>query len=200
MKKIATLLLLVFFASSCKESNKNSEVENNAIEVLKKETTTKTKSKNNTTYLCEINGRKWSYTKASGIVSRHKKTKKRTAIITFTKQLEKSKESVQLHYDADSFELIIASLQLKFKNKEGKLSTCYYYLSPDTKKNSPKSTMSGDIDLSSPTEASGTAEVSNINIKYEKEELLDLKNAIVNLTDLKFSGVGYSDIDKFSKE
>ena len=154
------------------------------------------KTTNKGTYLCKINGEDWAYTKASGIVSTHAKTKERTALITFKRKLEKGSEHIQLHYDANTFELIKTSLQLKFKNKDGKLFTCYYEISPQLKKHSPQSTMSGTIDISNASSASGTAEIINLNIRYEKGKLFDSKNAIVNLTDLKFSGVGYSDTDK----
>lgn len=199
MKKFATLVLLVFFVSSCKESNKNSEVENKTIEISKNAATAKTKSQNTTTYLCKINGRDWAYTKASGIVSTHARTKKRTALITFKKKLEKGSESIQLHYDADSFELEVVSVQLKFSKKDGKLFTCFYDLHPDTRDRYPESELSGSIDLSDLTTASGIAELKNINIKYEKESLQNSEDAIINITGLKFTNVGYSDIDKFVK-
>ncbi|WP_156950122.1 hypothetical protein [Maribacter antarcticus] len=193
-----TLLLVFTMLIGCNDSTKK---EATTTSILSQEASTapivKKETKNNN-ILCQINGRDWAYTKASGIVSMEGKPRKRTAIITFTKKLEKGSETIQLYYDADSFELIIASLQLKFKNKDGKLFTCYYYLSPDTQKHSPKSIMSGTVDLSNLTAASGTAVVSNINIKYEKEALLNPEEGVVTLTDLEFTAIGYSDIDKLS--
>jgi len=199
MKKFAALILLIFFTTSCKKYNKDSKVENKTIEVSKKAPTTKSKSQNTTTYLCQINGQDWAYTKASGIVSTHAKTKKRTALITFKKKLKKGSESIQLHYDADSFELIAVSLILKFSKKEGGLFTSYYDLHPDTRNRNPQSELSGSIDLSDASSASGTAEIKSLNIKYEKEKLLNPEDAVVTVTGLKFTGIGYSDIDKFSK-
>ena len=163
--------------------------ENNTVEKEIKKT-------NTGTILCKINGKEWSYTKASGIISKNRKTQKRMALMTFTKKLKKGSESIQLRYDADSFELLIASIQLRFKSKEGKLFTCYYELFPDTKKKSPDATMVGSIDLSNSSTASGTAEITNLNIKYESEKLEDQANATISLSDLKFSGVGYSDVEK----
>ncbi len=201
MKKIIYLLPLILIMSCNTATKKETSIsgeEGNVVVQEVKENKSAPKATSNSNYLCKINGEDWAYTKASGIVSTHPKTKKRTALITFKKKLKKGSESIQLHYDADSKELIIASLQLKFKNKDGKLFTCYYYLGPDTKKHSPKSAMSGTIDLSNHTTAFGTAGVSNINIKYEKEALLNPEDESVTLTDLKFTDVGYSDIDKLT--
>ncbi len=204
MKKITTIILLVFFASACKESNRTLEVENNTTEASKNTSTTNlptTKEKYQSTaqYLCKINDQDWSYTKASGIVSTHAKTKKQIALITFKKKLPKGSESIQLHYETNSLKLIAVSLILKFPKKEGGLFTCYYDLHPDTRKRNPQSEISGSIDLSDATRASGTAEIKNLNIKYEKEKLKNVDDAVISISDLKFSNVGYSDIDKFVK-
>lgn len=184
---------------SCNTATKKettNTLEESAVVEQKSNVKSVVKTTPNNTYLCKINGIDWAYTKASGIISTHRKTKKRTALITFKRKLEKGSESIQLHYDDDSKELIIASLQLKFKNKDDKLFTCYYQLDTNTKKHSPQGTMSGTIDLSNPSSASGTAEVSNINIRYEKETLLNPKDGQITLSNLKFSDVGYSDLDK----
>ena len=178
-----------------KDSQNNPEEKaTETAQTIDKKTPAKTTTKG--TYLCKINGEDWAYTKASGIVSTHAKTKERTALITFKRKLEKGSENIQLYYDANTFELIKTTLQLKFKNKDGKLFTCYYEISPPLKKHSPQNTMSGNIDISNSSSASGTAEITNINIRYEKGKLLDSKNGTISLTDLKFSGVGYSDTDK----
>jgi len=199
MKKFAALILLVFFTTSCKKNNKDSKVENKTIEVSKKAPTIKTKSQNTTTYLCQINGENWAYTKASGIISTHAKTGKRTAIITFKKKLEKGSESIQLRYDANSSELEVVSIQLKFQKKEGEVFTCFYELFPDTRDRHPESELSGTIDLSDPSSASGVAEIKNLNIKYEKEKLQNPDDAVISITGLKFTDIGYSDIDKITK-
>jgi len=200
MKGIRYLLVLglVFSCNSSAKKEASAVASEEKIATSENEMESKQEEVAKGTYLCEINGEKWAYTKASGIVSTHARTKKRTALITFTKKLEKGSESIQLHYDADSFQLIIASLQLKFKNKEGKPFTCYYYLSEDTKKKSPDGTLSGNIDLSDPTAASGVAEILNVNIKYEEEKLLSPENGTISLKGLQFKGIGYSDMDKLS--
>lgn len=201
MKKIIIILVTILSLASCKKNNKEQvSSENNSI--LKKEESTKPLPKNETVNgnnLCQINGKNWAYTKASGIVSTHAKTGKRTALLTFKKKLEKGSESIQLHFDANSFELEAVSLQLKFPKKDGKLITCYYDLHPDTRDRNPESELSGSIDLSDLSSASGVAELKNINIKYEKESLHNAEDAIINITGLKFTNVGYSDIDKFVK-
>ena len=184
---------------SCKNNSKEQvKTENNAVEnteiktkpISKKETT-------NNNYLCKINGEDWAYTKASGIIDKNRKTGLRTAIITFKKKLKKGSESIQLYYNAATFELESVALQLKFKKKDGKLATCFYDLKPATKKRSPESKMSGTIDLSNPSKAAGVAEITKINIFHET--LLNPENETINVTDLKFEGVGYSDLDKAFK-
>ncbi|MCF6348976.1 MAG: hypothetical protein L3J20_11860 [Flavobacteriaceae bacterium] len=201
MKIIIIILVTILSLTSCKKTNeKQISTENNPV--LKKEESTKPLPKKvtgNSNYLCKINGQDWAYTKASGILSTHARTKKRTALITFKKKLEKGSESIQLTYDADSFELSTVSILLKFPKKDGKFFTCYYDLFPDTRNHSPQSELSGSIDLSDPSSASGVAEIKNINIKYEKEALLDHENAVISVTDLKFTDIEYSDLDKFVK-
>lgn len=201
MKKIIIILVTVLSLASCKKTNKE-QVSSQNNTILKKEESTKPLLKTvtgNGNVLCQINGQDWAYTKASGIVSTHARTKKRTAIITFKKKLKKGSESIQLYYDADSFDLISVSIQLKFPKKDGKFFTCFYDLHPDTRDRNPESELSGSIDLSDPSRASGVAELKNINIKYEKESLLNAEDAIINITGLNFTNVGYSDIDKLVK-
>ncbi len=193
---IVLLALIVLTGISCKESNQTANVQNETTDAVNKEGVTKSKPKSNTTYLCRINGTDWGYTKASGIVSRHMKTKKRTAIITFTKKLDKGSESVQLTYDGDSFQLESASVQLKLSKKGGGKMTAMYQLYPDTRKRNPESDMSGTIDLSNPTKASGNAELSKLNIRFEKENLEDMTNSVISVTGIKYSGIGYSDAEK----
>jgi len=201
MKTTFYMLSIIFLIGACKNDNqKEVNKHNNQDQEEKIRTKTEDKAVNEGTYLCKINGKDWAYTKASGIVSRHKKTGKRTAIITFKKQLEKGSESVQLYYDSDSFELESASLQLKFPKKGGTLMTGFYDLFPDTRDKNPESDMSGTLDLSNPTTASGTAELIKFNMKYEKGLLENPKDAVVTVSDLNFSGVGYSDIDKLFKQ
>jgi len=201
MKRITYLLPLIMIlacnTTTKKETSISGENENMVVQEVK-EDKPESKKVSNSTYLCKINGEDWAYTKASGIVSTHRKTKKRTALLTFKKKLKKGSESIQLHYDTDSKALVVASLQLKFKNKDGKLFTCYYTLNPDNKSRKPQSTLSGTIDLSNTAAASGTAEITNITIDFEKKNLLNPENSTVTLTDLKFTGIGYSDIDKLS--
>ncbi len=201
MKNISVILVVIISLLSCKKNNEE-QISTDNDSVQNQEVKTKSLSEKeivNTNNLCQINGQAWAYTKASGIVSTHARTKKRTALITFTKKLNKGSESIQLHYDADSFEIIIASLQLKFKNKDGKLFTCYYDLHPDTRNRHPQSELSGSINLSDPSSASGVAEIKNLNIKYEKEKLLNAEDAVISVTGLKFTNIGYSDIDNLFK-
>jgi len=200
MKSTFYILSIIFLIGACKNDNqKEVNKHNNQDQEEKISTKTEVKVVNEGTYLCKINGKDWGYTKASGIVSKNKKTGKRTAIITFKKKLEKGSESVQLKYDGDTFKLESASLQLKFPKKDGNLMTGFYDLFPDTRDRNPESEMSGIIDLSNATTASGIAELIKFNMKYEKELLENPKDAVITVSGLKFSGIGYSDLDKLFK-
>ncbi|WP_158849460.1 hypothetical protein [Algibacter sp. L1A34] len=194
MKTYKVILLLTILVLSCKNETKI-VVENNKPKAVKKETSPVTNKTPKGTFLCNINGEVWSYTKASGIVSRHKKTQKRTAIITFTKQLEKGKESVQLFYDGDSNVLEEVTAILKTPKRVGGNMSAMYQLKIKGGKRLPESKITGTLDLSNPT-ASGTAEVSNMEIRFEENQLADQTMATISLTPFSFSSVGYSDAEK----
>jgi hypothetical protein len=151
----------------------------------------------NGTLLCQINGKPWHYTKASGLITADRKTGARTALITFTKKLEKGSESIQLYYNAETYELQKANAQLKFPKAGGGRFGGIYELSdlPHTQK-VPGNSKAGTIDLSDPKAASGTANVINAGVLYEKEQLANAEDAVVSLTDLRFAGIGYSDLAK----
>jgi len=199
IKTFAMLLLMVLMIS-CKESQKETVNEESTSQTEREvqvgpEVTPSEKG----TYLCKINDKDWAYTEASGIVSRDKKTNKRTAIITFKKKLEKGSESIQLTYDGDSFQLERILLILKFPKKGGGLLTSYYSLGPKTRSKHPESEMSGTLNLSNPTKASGNANLVEISIDHEKNKLDNDEDAVLTFSDLKFSGIGYSDLEKLFK-
>ena len=176
MKKFIKLAVIILLVACKSETNNDAiiAIENKIEKTTKTEAPKKTpdkKATNDGTYLCTINGKPWNYTKASGIVSRHKKTQKRTAIFTFTKQLEKGKETVQLFYDGDSNQLDYVNIRLKVPKKDGKTMTGMYIYNPDIAKIISKAKISGTIDLSHSSNASGNAEISDLSIRYYKEEL-----------------------------
>ncbi|WP_405291731.1 hypothetical protein [Algibacter sp. Ld11] len=195
MKTYKVILLLTILILSCKNETKTATVENKTPEVVKKETPSVTKKKSKATFFCKINGEAWSYSKASGIVSRHKKTQKRTAIITFTKQLEKGKESIQLFYDGDTNILEEATAILKTPKKGGGTMSAMYQLKIKGGKRVPESKINGTLDLSNPT-ASGTAEVLNMKIRFEEDQLADETMSTISFTPITFTGIGYSDSEK----
>lgn len=200
MKKAILLILTLSFLVSCKKNNK--DVNTTITTTVKKieEKKQELDKKSNDIFLCTINDKKWVYTKASGIIDKNPKTGKLTAIFTFKKKLEKGSESVQLYYDAESFELEAAALQLKVKKKDGKLGTGFYKINKDSRKIYPQTQLSGSIDLSNKTNASGTAVIEKITMsKYEKKELQNKDDAEVTITDIKFNKIGYSDLDKVFK-
>ena len=201
MKKLITITIILALVACKSETKKglNDTVQNESEKVSKTENLKKSpekETKNKTTYLCKINGKDWGYTKASGIVSRHRKTNKREAIFTFTKQLEKGKETVQLFYDGDTNQLEQVNIHLKVPKTDGKRMTAMYLYYPETMKFHPKAKITGSIDLSNSSNASGNAEVKNLNIRYEKNQLKNTGDEIITVTGINFKGIGYSDADK----
>ncbi len=199
MKKLCAILFLVAGLWACQNPSQDAEQSESQPDISQKLNAepVDVKSETASTYLCKINGENWGYTKASGIVSQNKKTKKKIAQFTFKRKLDKGSESIMLDYDGDSFQLESASLILKFPKKGGGRVSGHYSLFPDTRSQNPNSDLSGTIDLSNPGKASGNAVLTKFNIKYEKE-LLEHPNrdAVVTITDLKFEGVAYSDVNK----
>lgn len=201
VKNTFLITLLLFLIGACENENAKENPKENAQSQEQEPTTKSTdNASSNTTYLCKINGQDWAYTEASGIVSRHPETGKRTAKITFKKKLEKGSESVQLTYDGDSFQLESAALHLKFPKKGGGRVSGIYQLFADTRELNPESEMSGTIDLSNATTASGNAELIKFNISYEKDQLENAEDATITVSGIEFSGIGYSDISKLFNE
>lgn len=200
--RVTTIIAVTLMVTACKSetnNNVNTAVENKTEKVSK---TLDSKSSfdneidNKEYYLCTIDDKPWSYTKASGIVSRHKKTNKREAIFTFTKQLEKGKEYIQLFYDGDTNELERISIYLKVLNKDGKRKRGMYLYDPNTMKVHPNAQISGTIDLSNPSHASGKAEVIDLNIRYDKSKLQHKEDEIISVKGIEFKGIGYSESGK----
>ena len=152
------------------------------------------KEVNEGTLLCQVNGQPWHYTKASGIITTERKSGKRTAIITFKKKLEKGSESIQLYYNAETFEMEKAALQLKRAKTDGGKMTGFYNLGAETANKLPGHSVAGTIDLSNAATAAGTATLMNGGIRWEKELLANPEDAVVSVTDLRFTAVGYSDL------
>jgi len=148
------------------------------------------------TFLCKINGNDWSYTEASGIIDTYGKANKHSAIITFKKKLDKGSESVQLFYDADTYQLETVNIHLKVPNNDGKTMTAMYIYHPDTNSIHPNAEISGSIDLSNPTTASGNAEVSDLDARFKKDQIANADDKLISIEGLNFTGVGYSDLDK----
>ncbi|WP_225034624.1 hypothetical protein [Winogradskyella sp. SM1960] len=202
MKLYIVLLVLIITLTSCKESNETNALEQSettetaTAEITNKDTRAKSESINKGTFLCKINGKDWAYTKASGIVNTHAKTKKRTAIITFTKKLDKGSESVQLFYDGDTKALEKVTADIKQPKKGGGTMSAMYQLLHEGGQRLSESKISGTIDLSHATAASGTAEVSNMKIRFKEGNLEDASMAVISFSPIQFSGVGYSDLSK----
>lgn len=202
MLRLIPFLLLTVLLASCSESTADAEVTTEAPAAVTATTPAPTPpNAQDGTLLCEVSGQPWNYTKASGIITTDRKTKARTAIITFKKKLDKGSESIQLYYDADTYELQKISLQLKLAKTDGKLFTGFYDLNGANKYNwLPGSSLKGSVDLSDAETVSGTAEVIDLAINYEKENLANAEDGVVSVSGLRFSGIGYSDLSKVKEK
>ncbi|WP_179019779.1 hypothetical protein [Winogradskyella forsetii] len=199
MKKhitLITILLLVACKSETKKDTSQTVQDEQKEQVSNNAVTPENKPESNGTFLCKINGKDWAYTKASGIIDTYGKTKKHEAIMTFTKKLDKGSESVQLFYDADTNKLKKVSIQLKVPKTDGKTMTAMYIYHPDTNNVHPNAKLSGTIDLSNPTKASGNAEVSDLDVRYNKNDIAKADDKLITVEGLNFKNVGYSNLDK----
>jgi hypothetical protein len=199
MKKLIKLAVILILVACKSETNKDTTVQvetENTSEIENSKKTTAKKVKSNGTFLCQINGKDWSYTKASGIVSRHKKTNKRDAIFTFTKQLDKGKETIQLFYDGDTNQLEKASVHLKVSKTDGEKMTAMYIYHPNTMKFHPNAKISGIIDLSNTSNASGNAEITDLEVRFDKDNIKADEDKVIIVEDINFSGIGYSEAGK----
>ncbi|MFP4846553.1 hypothetical protein [Winogradskyella sp. PE311] len=198
MKKLITLAVILILVACKSETNKDETIQQTAEKTTQVEASKKAteQSTNKDTYLCKINGKNWAYTRASGIISRHKKTNKREAIFTFTKQIGKAKETVQLFYDGDTNQLEQVNIHLKVPKTDGKKMTAMYIYHPNTGKFHPDAKISGTIDLSNPSNASGNAEVSDLDVRFDKAQVKNDADTRITVEDLNFSGIGYSEAGK----
>jgi len=192
--KLQIIVFAILILASCKDTGNSGTVSDNtaAATIATNTFPQNDKQGNEGTYLCKINGKPWHYTKASGLVSRHKKTKKYDATFTFTKKLDKGSEVVQLFYDGDSYKLDRAAVHLKVAKVSGGLMTAMYIYHPKMMKKHPNAKVSGVIDISNPTKASGKAEISDLDVTYDKEKVKYSRDKIVTVTDVSFAGIGYS--------
>ena len=197
--KILTILILNVVLFSCKNENSSEPKQDVAIEVATKKNTVK-KTTNKGTYLCKINGKDWHYTKASGVIAKNDNISFRRATITFKKKLDKGTESIQIAYNIDKQTVISAQVILKPNDKNGNRISAFYNMRLGYVK--PNESMSGTIDLSDLKNASGTATIT-IENDYEKDKL-NPEYHVLKITDLSFSSVDYSDInrefDKYKKQ
>ena len=194
-------VLVISLLFSCGETNnKEQQIETNTLETAATpQAKEAAKNTSNGTFLCKVNGEDWHYTANNGLVSENSKTKVRTAIIGFTKQMDNGKESIQLEYDVKKNELRNIWVQLKRPNKEGQLITAFYTQYGDKLHLKPESSMSGTINLDeSGRKASGTA-VFTIANDYEQDQLAHTEDLRITVTDLNFKDVAYSDTDDLKK-
>lgn len=201
MRKATILSMLIFLLISCDEANKKevNAVQNSAEITTEKVVKTANKSTDNTTFLCKINGEDWSYTEASGLVSRNSSTNIRTATITFSKKLTKGSEAVQLEYDVDANTLTRVLLELKRPDKEGNLFTNFYNQASNRLDKNPEASMSGTITLSEDNRVAAGNAIFTVQNDFEKDKLANQTDILMTVSDLNFSGVAYSDTDDLKK-
>jgi len=197
MQKLPLITILLTLILSCGESDKKAQdtVKGTSEITTQSEEKTTAKSADNTTLLCKINGEDWGYTSADGLVSRNSSTNLRTATITFVRKLAEGSESVQLEYDVDGNTLTRVLAELKRPDKDGNLFTNFYNQSANQLDRNPEASMSGTVSLNEGERiAAGTA-VFKVQNDFEKDKLGNASDLLITISDLKFSGVPYSDTD-----
>ncbi|WP_339918281.1 hypothetical protein [Yeosuana marina] len=200
MKKIIAILTVSAIMLSCGNTDKK---EQNSMSASETKTTTTVKNKiestSNISLLCKINGEEWGYTKADGLVSRNSSTNVRTATITFTKKLDKGSEAVQLEYDVDKNTLTRVLAELKRPDKEGNLFTNFYNQSANQLDRNPEASMAGTVSLNEDARVAAGTAVFTVQNDYEKDKLGNTSDLLITISDLKFSGVPYSDTEDLKK-
>ncbi|WP_026755637.1 hypothetical protein [Sediminibacter sp. Hel_I_10] len=199
MKNTIIAVILLFSIGSCNHKKSDATITHSkkpSSAVALKQTTNETKSKD--VFLCKINGRDWSYTKASGLVDLNRQRRAREARFTFTKQLDKGKEYIALTYDLGSMALIAADFQIKVPNNSVGILNAYYVLSPEMSDKYPQASLSGTVTLDGDV-AEGSAKVVDLPIRWEANLLANPADAKISVTDLNFKNVGYSDLEKDMK-
>ncbi|WP_339651408.1 hypothetical protein [uncultured Maribacter sp.] len=197
MQKLPLITILLTLILSCGESDKKAQdtAKGTSEITTQSEEKTTAKSADNTTLLCKINGEDWGYTSADGLVSRNSSTNLRTATITFVRKLAEGSESVQLEYDVDGNTLTRVLAELKRPDKDGNLFTNFYNQSANQLDRNPEASMSGTVSLNEGERiAAGTA-VFKVQNDFEKDKLGNASDLLITISDLKFSGVPYSDTD-----
>lgn len=197
MQKLPLITILLTLILSCGESDKKAQdtVKGTSEITTQSEEKTTAKSTDNTTLLCKINGEEWRYTSADGLVSRNSSTNVRSATITFTKKLDKGSEAVQLEYDVDKNTLTRVLAELKRPDKDGNLFTNFYNQSVNQLDRNPEASMSGTVSLNEGDRVAAGTAVFTVQNDFEKDKLGNASDLLITISDLKFTGVPYSDTD-----
>ncbi|WP_044403156.1 hypothetical protein [Lacinutrix sp. Hel_I_90] len=144
--------------------------------------------------LCKINGEDWQYTTASGIIFTEKKSTVKKALFTFKKKIDKGSEVVQVEYNLENNTLIRVLVNIKRSNTEGNKISAHYAATEHSAATNKNIVLSGTIAISDSNTASGTANFK-VDNRYEKTTLKHSEDLLIHVSNLHFSGVGYSDID-----
>lgn len=201
MKNLYNTIIILSLLISCGDTVKKvgDRAESATGTNLENKAKTASKSNDNTTYLCKINGEDWGYTSADGLVSRNSSTNIRTATITFINKLAKGSESVQLEYDVEANTLTRVLAELKCPDKEGNLFTNFYNQSADRLDRNPESSMRGTINLYEDQRVAAGNALFTVKNDFEKDKLGNPDDLLITVSDLNFSGVPYSDTDDLKK-
>ncbi|WP_408032668.1 hypothetical protein [Tenacibaculum xiamenense] len=190
-------IMLFLLTIACKNEKPDAKIVEPTIKESEKSIAkTSDEVTNKGTLLCKINDQNWYYTKASGLVTKNKRTDETLATITFKRRMDKKTESVQLDYDVTTKKLknIGVSIyieQNKLVGFKGGLQRTDYELYASDKKE-PKESLSGTINTSDTKTLSGNA---NAVIVHSLKRLIkNKKDQVIHITDLQFSNVSYSDI------
>jgi len=197
MKKGIIISLSIIMFISC--------VQESQIEEKKGENSTKSKwSKagsmldNGETYLCKVDGENWGYTEGSGLVTKNKKTGDRLAIFTFTRGKGKQKETIQIRYNVNTNMLVNVLLRLTKTDKEGNKRRPHYNLVNESQGYMGDIETKAIVDVSNPNQGNGSAQFVGY-MMFNSSGFSD-KDFFIEITNLKFSNIGYADINKFNSQ
>lgn len=185
---IATALLL---ACDDKKDNTQNALENTAEATVLRAPEPQANTAGST-LLCKINGENWYYTKASGVVEKSDNIGFRRTIVTFKNKLDKGSEAIQIEYNTETNEVTRVLVNIKRTGTDGKRFGTMYNMRVGYMK--AGESMTGTIDITDLATASGTATIG-IENDYDKAKL-NPEDHFLKITDLQYSGVGYSDINR----
>jgi len=203
MKNIIALFVLSIALISCGEKTEEKQkIVQEASSIASETLKSKSKMPNGETKLCKVDGVDWGYTKGSGIITADKITGKRSAIFTFSRKVLKKKETIQVEYDTETNEIVRVLAHVIRPNKEGIDKVKMFSALKNHKKEYTGNLQNqGKVNVGdSSIGGSGSAQFCASDPYHDFENKFDEKYRFVEITDLEFKDVGFSDLARVKKK